>query len=775
MAKDLPIQYVHYREDRDRFKPEGGGGTETPAWCDFESIPQHLSAIEDGLRETSERFGANGTTASTLPVLMTASLHPKGTAKSYRHSVHDIFDVNGKRNVIGMQDKETVLIKLDNRSDFDAVESRIETDIRGVSSNKMKMAYATVTGVAAFKPDIEDDINDGDSIKIILADYHDSDLNGRQEEYFRRACNENGINVSSYDITSELKAYSVEAIDKNKVACIASMDGVISIHKMPYIELQFVPNTDGFLLNILTPKAEVEYPIVGLMDSGVDCHQQHLEPWICNGVNDDIAGVTGEPGHSVAHGTAVASILIYGDQLAGKNITGCSPLKVESCVVNSDTRISENEFMVNVRDAVETHPEIKVWNLSQGLGRTIKSNTFSDLAKFLDGLQKRHKILICKSAGNIHKGEEGNPVINEGADSVLSLVVGSINQAPLSAKDGSENARSVFSRIGYGPEHIIKPDLVSYGGNTDTGIRTLSSSLNPYSRSFGTSFSTPRVSALAATLGFKLGGEFDPLLLKAMLIHNAYYPHCDTQDKGTTLRELGFGLHDTLQNMLGNAPDEVTMYWPFDFSVKGDNYQLLDFPFPESLVSVDGYFEGEIIVTMVCDPILMPSEANEYCQTDIDVLLETYAGIRVGQFTSNNSMDRNEYHMDGSTNILNNGLYTRKKEKMNPGERELIEDQKKYAPVKKYHVNLSDITNAKKKFIKSDRRWGLKLELHSRDGVIQEVGKTGEDKRIRAMVAITIKDPEHRGVVYDECIRKLDEYAFVHENIRQRIDVRLDN
>ena len=326
----------------------------------------------------------------------------------------------------------------------------------------------------------------------------------------------------------------------------------------------------------------IEYPIVGLMDSGVDCHHQHLEPWICGTANDDIAGVTDATGHSVAHGTAVASILIYGDELADRDITGCGPLKVESCVVNSNTKISEKEFMVNVRDAIETHPEISVWNLSQGICRPIRNDTFSSLAKFLDDLQKKHNILICKSAGNIHPGEENNPIINEGADSILSIVVGSINQAPLSDEDGIENARSEFSRIGYGPEYIIKPDLVSYGGNTRTGVRTLCSNLNPYSRNSGTSFSTPRISALAATLGFRLGGNFDPLLVKTMLIHNADYPLCEIQDKETALKELGFGLHDSLDNMLGNDPDEVTMYWPFDFSVKEDNYQLLDFPFPES-------------------------------------------------------------------------------------------------------------------------------------------------------------------------------------------------
>ena len=107
----------------------------------------------------------------------------------------------------------------------------------------------------------------------------------------------------------------------------------------------------------------------------------------------------------------------------------------------------------------------------------------------------------------------------------MSLVVGSIAHAKTTERDAEENDRSPFSRIGPGVENHTKPDLVHYGGNWDTHI----SAFSIYGRQFcmcsGTSFSTPRIASLAANIQYRLGVPFNPLLIRAILIHNAFYPH----------------------------------------------------------------------------------------------------------------------------------------------------------------------------------------------------------------------------------------------------------
>ena len=44
---------------------------------------------------------------------------------------------------------------------------------------------------------------------------------------------------------------------------------------------------------------------------------------------------------------------------------------------------------------------------------------------------------------------------------------------------------------------------------------------------------------------------------------------------------------------------------------------------------------------------------------------------------------------------------------------------------------------------------------------------------VRAIVVLTIRDPQRRGIVYDRCMAKLDAHNFVHNGIvvRQHVNV----
>ncbi len=91
--------------------------------------------------------------------------------------------------------------------------------------------------------------------------------------------------------------------------------------------------------------------------------------------------------------------------------------------------LDEDDLIANIQEAIKAnHEKVKVWNLSVSITREVDDSKFSDFAVALDALQEQYNILICKSAGNcknfamhLSKGR-----IHEGADSVLSLVVGSM-------------------------------------------------------------------------------------------------------------------------------------------------------------------------------------------------------------------------------------------------------------------------------------------------------------------------------------------------------------
>ena len=513
------------------------------------------------------------------------------------------------------------------------------------------------------------------------------------------------------------------------------------------------------------------YPVVGLLDSGVG-DNDYLRPWMI-GDEENIADLVDEDINR-SHGTAVASVINYGDFLENKDLTKCGPCKIKSCIVNTNrTQIYENELVANIQNAIAKHPDIKIWNLSQGTTKTIDNDRYSDLGIALDSLQKDNRILICKSAGNVDPRAE-NQRITDGADSLLSLVVGSIAHKKTTNNDADENDRSPFSRIGPGVENAVKPDLVHYGGNMDTHLSLFSEWGRQFCRWSGTSFSTPRITALAANLNQMIGGECNPLLLKALLVHNSDYPVGLSKTPEELRREMGFGLPSVITDMLNNDADECTMVFHQTLQ-KGTNIVSLDFPYPQSLVE-NGYFIGEITLSMAVNPVINAGQGCEYCQSQVDVLLETYDHVEHVQLGE--GMMRNESRTSkDAVNVLNASIYSSKAFKKEfAEERMLIEQGDKYQPIKKYYVDLSKMTDTnRRKALGENRKWALKLTGLYRDAAVQALERDGEVLSQDVVVVVTIKDPRHRGTIYTECLDLLEQRGYVHNDINIHNDIRVDN
>ena len=471
MAKTFPIQIVKTRGKQDIFKKEAGGSNELPDWVNDDAIRRNSDIIIhqlDLLEEELER--RIETEDNPVPFLMTATLHENATAKSYRSSSRAIFDAENKRNIIGMDSVRNLIVKIANHTDIQAIKNNVQGVPGHTISKDKKCGVASVVEFKRYVPAYDADALVGNVAKVKLADFLDLDVNRNAEEHFIENCHKSGIDATIYNYSEETKIFRVIINSTDTVERLATMDGVISIKPMPYFEISASPEPYNTQLPVLNPKEDEEYAEVGLLDSGVECIP-HLSPWM-RGDDQDIAGLAKQD-IDTRHGTAVAGIILYGDELQGEHYTGCKPMWLTSCIVNTDpskVEIEETEMVEYIRTAVVNNPNVKVWNLSQGTKTEVTDDSFSDFAIFLDSLQKEYGVLICKSAGNQKHPETGSLRITQGADSVRSLVVGSISHDKQDPSEGEINERSPFSRIGFGPEFLVKPDVVHYGGNIVFGL-----------------------------------------------------------------------------------------------------------------------------------------------------------------------------------------------------------------------------------------------------------------------------------------------------------------
>ena len=521
---------------------------------------------------------------------------------------------------------------------------------------------------------------------------------------------------------------------------------------------------------------------MGILDNGI-AKIPHLKPWLTEERYTAYPEVLMEKNH----GTFVAGIILYGDCLEGQRWVGSDGVKIFDACVFPDTAkesIGEDELVNNIQEAVGAHHKnVKVWNLSISITTPVDDFCFSDFAIALDALQDKYNILICKSAGNCGNFITGHPKgkIHQGADSVRSLVVGSIAHKKASFDLAEVDNPSPFTRIGRGPSYIIKPEVVHYGGNAgvDTEGKLVTTGIKSFgidgaiNYSVGTSYSTPRIAALAAGLYQEMEEDFDPLLLKALMIHSASYSECLKIPNVERVNQVGFGKPEPIRDILYNSPNEVTLIMR-DELAKGEYIDIMDFPMPDCLVSGE-YYSGQIVVTLVYNPILDSTQRAEYCQSNIDVKMGTFDIKKDRDTTRRNIL--NPVGRDGSRNLLLERNYSKTKMKQNKDdfalkERLLIQYGDKYYPVKKYAVNLSEMTDSNQvKYLTYDKKWYLVLRGMFRDHIETKAILENTDLSQEFCLIVTIKDPSGTKLVYDQVNQKLNEFNFWHHNLKLHSDV----
>lgn len=774
----LPIKFFAPR-DIDELRIEGSGTSEKPKWVlsgqELKNRAEYLSDSLNSIETIMEKRKD-----SPVPFSFIARIQEDATAKSKRKDIANFFQVKEMSSVIGLTATNKLIVSFDSLSEFGKISERLK------DCTNNDYAISCITDFEEFLPNVYE-AEESCNYKIKLIDYQNYEQNLVMRRLLEHTLNNKKIEYNKTDYSEKFYVYKLKNVtnamlDELKEADI--FNALFSVEPMPkyVISLDFLEEDDD--IPIKKPDSEKNYMTIGILDNGIETIP-HLKPWI------DIERWSPYPESSInpTHGTFVAGIALYGDECEGKGWVGHKGIKLFDAAVFPDTSkegLDEDELIANIKEAVKLYNEqVKIWNLSISITRPVSDNKFSDFAIALDALQDEYNVLICKSAGNCRNFESSRPKgrVHEGADSIRSLVVGSFAHKKGTYDYAEINDPSPFSRVGPGPEFIIKPEVSHYGGNA--GVDPLGNTVTTGVKSFakdgtlaqgvGTSFSTPRITALAAGIQQELSEDFDPLLLKALIIHSASYPREMTVPSIERTKQVGFGLPKSVSEIIYNSPYEATLILR-DNLAKGDKIDIMDFPMPQCLIK-DGYYTGQIIATLVYDPILDASQGIEYCQSNLD--------IKFGSYDEKFERDVSQRHIlnpvgrKGAQNLFLGSVFSKTKMKNKSSdfalkERLQIQYGDKYYPVKKYAIDLSELTEQKKiDYLSSDKKWFLFLQGVYRDHIERLSQLESFTLSQEFCLILTIRDPFYKEEVYDEVTHKLDEYNFWHSNIKIATDVNI--
>ncbi len=778
--KYLPIKIFEKRKDYDDRSTEGGGDNREGSWVlHGDELYSRAHYLNENVRKVQDSFKNWRGKNRTLPMIISTTVIEQAIAKTHRGRIVNLLENDGRDNVIGVFGDRQILSMV-------TEEKVLETICEAFARQEDEaVLISSISDIGVFSPFVEPFEKENTVYRVRLCNYNDFDLNNHAKYLFEQACEKSGIQIDAkVRFTSDMTIYRVTLDSAEQLNAMGEFECVYSAEKTyPILATMDFLEAETTVV-VKQPEEMEEYPIVGVLDTGI-ADISYLKPW-----KETEEHVNYLPEYQDnAHGTFVAGIIEYGDELNGTKISSLSGVKLFNAVVHPGNTMSiyPETLIDNVREAIERNPEIKIWNLSLGTMMESELDEFSEFGMALDNIQDENNVLIIKSAGNCTNFAKGLPKsrISKTADSIRSLVVGSIAETQEENDYAEPNMPSPFTRIGPGPASIIKPDLVFYGGNAgiDNGKIVINGVPSfgvdgSICKNVGTSFSTPRVSRIAAELAFMMHEDFDALLIKALMIHYAKYPTDIKMKMTDKVAQMGFGMPVGASEILYNSPDEITLILR-DTLEKGSFIEMFDFPYPTSLVDENGFFRGQIILTLVNKSWVDEKQAGEYCQSNIDVFFGTYETEKERDVTK--PTIKNPRGVDANQNLLADSLYSASAKGVHPitgFEREctLVKYGKKFHPVKKYAIDLADMTPSNRdKYLPSNRKWYLKIEGLYRDFIEKEAIKKDFQLSQEYCMILTIRDPERTAPVYDEVTQQLTTRNFVHHDVRVRNVVRVIN
>jgi hypothetical protein len=746
----LPIQVVIPRETDYTANPKGGSKNYLEPFN-----PEIQNAISTQCRELQSSLQNSFQQYPSVPCIGKVVMKEKAIAKSHKPTA--LFKPN-TCPIVGAEKLDEILIKVTPQG----LKHLINT-VNLASSEDVKINITKIKEIKEYSLKDKIDIQDFESlndfiqpIKVRLFSFDDATDNEYYTHGFEELIKQLGIQAIKLNYGKNLCIYKLYCENKEILKKVIIYPGVHKISFFPQYTYEFphIEQAKIRLKDLPMPIRGEEYPIIGIIDSGIIPGHKYLEPWI---YKREVFVPEGYRNYE--HGTFVAGIVEYGN-IINSNKLNQQHYRILDVVVspNNDVRkgpidsLSEDRLITILHDVIgRYHNEVKVWNMSLGTD-IICRDTISDLAIALDEIQDLYNVDIILSAGNyitppLRKWPPVDDLkdkdrVTSPADSVRAITVGSIASVGI-AGYVDKDMPSPFTRKGPGANYLIKPDVVQYGGNCMSdlcyeGTGVVSFDVNgDIVEGIGTSYSAPAITAIYAGLRNGITEERSREFSKAFLIHSSSVPENAKKDTKDYNKYYGYGIpRQNIEDILTCTHSDVTLVFSgklFD----GSFIEFNDFPYPKSLYR-DGKCFGDIKMTLAYTPKIDASFGQEYCRANIDAHFGTYDYID------------EEGHVKGfGSKVPLEKKWDKKYEKAQ------VENGFKWNPIKSYSHSIKNGIDQKP--------WRL---------MVDSVARLGDNYEGQEFVLfITISDP-NKNDIYSEVIQTLRERGYYHYDVKVHNKIR---
>lgn len=688
-----------------------------------------------------------------LPAVARIVLKEHALAKSHRPK--HLFGKNSCP-IIGGEEFGHLLVSVTSKG-LDTLASGVET---GTSQN-IKADISTLQRIEPFSADdaagelgvvgLEHTVTEHhpDLLRVRLFRHRRTQADAAVYEEFMALVKSLGLPAAeSLPYLADLRMFLVRGVKPDMVAKLAGFIGTQSIGLMPEFEVkaQYAPVGKLTAADFPAPDVHIEYPVVGLIDTGTDPNNALLQAWVIGRDEEDVPRADQDN----SHGSFVGGLIANGHHLNHKDPlfprTQCKILDVVA-VPKATTPLTEDDLLKTIRRVLKKYPDVRVWNLSLSRkGTTCRDDAFSEFGMELDKLQQTHGVTFVSCAGNFEEqGLRGWPPedlgerdrIHPPADSALGLSVGSVAHVDRPNSRVKKLEPSPFSRRGPGAAFLPKPEVCHFGGNCDgmlnfrqVGVLSLDAN-GQVCEAIGTSFSTPVVASILSSIRAGTANPISHNLAKALLVHSAALRHGAID--AAELRYRGFGVPSEPSEVLTCPPWQATMIFELELQPSKKVFARADFPIPKCFRRADGRVEGEFLMTLVYDPPLDPNAGAEYCQTNVDVSLGTFDKGKDGKLKHEGKipLEPRDYSKLFEEHLVKYGF--------------------KWSPVKVYRKALEAT---------SGEQWRLRLDLLYRANLAEPAEPQ------KAALVVTLLDPTRQKAVYNEVVRAMSTSGWATTDLR---------